>query len=238
MKEFRNLWNRLLTWLYPDVCPFCGRLSEEGVCEVCRKKIRLIREPRCKTCGKPLDRREKEYCADCLKGRHAFREGRSLFLNRAPVSTAIYAFKYQNRRIYGRYFGKMLADEFGDFLQKKKVDCIVPVPLHRRRRRVRGYNQAEILALELGRRTGIPVEKNGLLRVKNTKAQKDLDPVSRKQNMKGAFARRKDWTVPGTVLLVDDIYTTGSTLDEAARTLLSEGAENVYFLTISIGQGY
>lgn len=236
---------KLLNILYPVKCPFCGvitsagaekRNSHNGICAECRKKIKYITEPRCKKCGKPVSREESEYCFDCTGKKHSFEEGRSLWIHKAPVDQAVYAFKYQNRRIYGKTFGAELAEQYGKYLRKKEIDVIMPVPLHKKRRKNRGYNQAEILANELGKRTGIPVDGKSLKRIKETSPQKKLNDKGRKQNIKGAFA--VDGNVTGkTIVLVDDIYTTGSTLDEAARTLYRNGAEKVYFLTISIGQG-
>ena len=130
-----------------------------------------------------------------------------------------------------------MADQYGYYLREKKVELIVPVPLHRKKMRIRGYNQAALLAEVLGEITGISVDEDILVRVKNTKPLKQLNDKERRRSIRGAFSVRKSvWAK--TIVLIDDIYTTGSTLDEAARVLLKAGAEKVYFLTISIGQGY
>lgn len=236
---------KILNILYPVKCPFCGvitsagaekKASHHGICAKCRRKIKYITEPRCKKCGKPISKEESEYCFDCTGKKHAFEEGRSLWVHKDPVEQAVYAFKYKNRRIYGKTFGAEMAECYGKYLWKKEVDLIVPIPLHKKRRKERGYNQAEILANELGKRTGIPVDARALKRIKETSPQKKLNDKGRRQNIKGAFASERK--IAGkTIVLVDDIYTTGSTLDEAARTLYQNGAEKVYFLTISIGQG-
>lgn len=166
-----------------------------------------------------------------------FEEGRSLWIHQSPVSDAVYAFKYQNRRIYGKIFGKEMAKKYGSFLEHRQVALIVPIPLHKKRRRRRGYNQAELAARVLSEQTGIPMDTEVLVRVKATKPQKALGNKERYGNIQGAFAYRKRiWC--RNVALIDDIYTTGSTLDEAAKILRKAGAEKVYFLTISIGQGY
>lgn len=241
MKEYKNLWNR---WkeggsiLYPTVCPFCSRLVKEGMCEECRKKVVYVQEPYCRKCGKPVRTEEQEYCFDCEKTSHFFEEGRSLFVHKSPVAEAIYAMKYQNRRVYAQFFGKQLAERYGGFIQKKKIDLIMPVPLHRSRKRARGYNQAQLLAEELALWTGIPVDTKRLERRKKTRPQKSLNEKQRRLNIRGSFYFEGKLKGIENILLVDDIYTTGSTLDEAARILLKSGAEKVYFLTISIGQGY
>ena len=231
--------------LYPIKCPFCGeivsagrekRTAHNGICASCRKKIVYIGEPRCKKCGKPISKAEEEFCYDCTRKQRLFEEGRSLWLHKEPVKQAVYALKYKNRRIYAEAFGAELAEHYGRYLRRKRVDRIVPIPLHKKRRRERGFNQAELLADELGKRTGIPVDAAALRRVKETRPQKKLDDKGRSRNMRGAFEASGEITGK-TIVLIDDIYTTGSTLSEAAGTLYRAGAEKVYFLTISIGQG-
>lgn len=224
--------------LYPRVCPFCGRIVKSGTCDDCRDRVEYVQEPKCKRCGKPIESMEAEYCYDCQKGRHFFEEGQSLYVHKSPVSEAVYAMKYQNKRVYALSFGEELAKKYGDFLYKRGVDIIVPIPLSSDKRRKRGFNQAEILAKELSNQTGIPLETGILKRKKSTVAQKKLSKKERQRNMVGAFIARRDFLHGEGVVLVDDIYTTGSTIDEAARMLKKGGAGKVYFLTISIGQGY
>lgn len=188
-------------------------------------------------CGKPIQRAEQEYCADCVARRHEFEEGRSLWVHKETVCDAIYALKYKNLRINGEILGKELAHYYGGYLRKHGVELLIPVPLHWRRRLQRGYNQAELIAKVLSDDSGIPVDLRLLKRVKSTEAQKNLDPGQRRRNLRGAFCAVKEVRAR-RVAVIDDIYTTGSTLDEAARILKRAGAEKVYFLTISIGQGF
>lgn len=227
----------LLDLIYPVKCPFCGTVTGDGICEACRKRIRKIEEPYCMKCGKPVPSVEQEYCYDCSRKTHEFEEGRSIWVHKSPVSDALYAFKYQNRRIYGEIFGRELAELYGGYLREKEIHLIVPVPLHRKKRQSRGYNQAEIIARILSERTGIPIDTRLLVRRRATVPQKQLNDKARRKNIRGAFAARGQ--VKGqNLVLVDDIYTTGSTLDEAARILRRAGAQKVFFLTISIGQGF
>lgn len=227
----------VLQCIYPSKCPFCGQVTLAGICESCEKKVRKISGPRCMKCGKPIADIRQEYCYDCKKGRHSYEWGKSLWVHRSPVSDAVYQFKYQNKRIYGKIFAGELAKEYGRLLQKKGVELLIPIPLHRSRRWKRGYNQAEILAVELGKQTGIPVAKHLLIRTRRTIPQKKLDHKLRRKNIERAFSVQNDVTTK-KVVLIDDIYTTGSTIDEAAKTLKRAGVQEVGFLTISIGQGY
>lgn len=236
MKHLKIVIEKLLGFFYPAKCPFCGKIWS-GICDDCREKYPMIREPRCKKCGKPIQKETDEYCYDCKKTEHYYEWGRSLWLHKAPVNEAIYAFKYKNRRCYGEVFARELAKAYGKSLKQQKVELIIPIPLHKSRRRERGYNQTEIIAKYLGDYTGIEVDYASLVRKKKTNPQKRYGDKDRKKNMKNAFALKKKINVEN-VVLIDDIYTTGSTIDEAARLLKKSGVTNVCFLTISVGQGY
>ena len=130
-----------------------------------------------------------------------------------------------------------MAQCYGDQIKRWGIQEIIPVPLHRRRQRRRGYNQAAILAEELGKLVHIPVNEKAIFRIRNTRPQKELDDAQRAGNLKGAFAVAGQKKVKPVVLVIDDIYTTGSTIQRVAKMLKTAGAEKVYFLTISIGQG-
>ena len=221
--------------MYPQKCPFCGKIEKQRICKECRKKILPVEEPRCKKCGKPIREAEKEYCYDCTMIRHVFEEGRSIWIHKEPVSRAVYALKYQNRRIYAKAFGEEMADQYGYYLREKKVELIVPVPLHRKKMRIRGYNQAALLAEVLGEITGISVDEDILVRVKNTKPLKQLNDKERRRSIRGAFSVRKSvWAK--TIVLIDDIYTTGSTMETCTRRLKEAGAEKVFCISICSGQ--
>lgn len=189
-------------------------------------------------CSKPLNAREQEYCRDCQRHTKAFEQGRSLWLHKAPVSQAVYRFKYENKRYYGKIFAQEMAKQYEAQIRRWKIKEIIPVPLHPSKRRTRGYNQAAILAGELGRLLHIPVNEGILHRIRNTNPQKNLDNLRRAGNLKGAFAVSGRKRARSCVLLVDDIYTTGSTLHQTAKMLKLSGTKKVFFLTISIGQGF
>ncbi|CUX29113.1 ComF family protein [Clostridium sp. C105KSO13] len=188
-------------------------------------------------CGKPVGKEEQEFCRDCSRSHAPYEQGRSLWVHRVPVSSAIYRFKYKNKRYYGGIFAEEMAKSFGEQIHRWKIEEIIPVPLHPARQKMRGYNQAQILAEELGKIVDIPVHNQTLYRIQNTRPQKSLDDVQRSRNLKGAFAVSKQYGVKKNVLIIDDIYTTGSTIKKAAHMLKLGGAEKVYFLTVSIGQG-
>ena len=233
-----NLWNFVLEMIYPKTCCFCGKVSSREVCEECAKKIEYIEEPRCKKCGKPIRYAEDEYCYDCQKKEFHYEQGRNIWIHKFPVSWSIYQFKYHNRRIYGAFYAKEMYRLYGKILREWEIDTIIPIPLHPRRKKMRGYNQAEVLARSLGKLAGIPVQSRAVKRTKYTRPQKQLNDKERKKNLRQAFCVNSRWKYVRNVLLLDDIYTTGSTIDAVAEVLKSAGVKKVFFLTISIGQGF
>ncbi len=232
----KQIYGIFLDLLFPRRCPVCGGISD-GICAQCKKKLLYIRQPLCFCCGRPVGREEDEYCADCQRHVHSFTQGRALWLYTGEIRRAIHAVKYQNKREYLEYFAKEMAEHLHREIKDWQPEVILPIPMHRSSKSVRGYNQAELLAVYLARELGIPVEKKALFKVRKTANQKELDHKNRRTNLKDAFAvelphgQKQIWK---KVLLVDDVYTTGSTLDEAARTLRKSGVKDVFFATICI----
>lgn len=208
------------------------------MCADCAKKIVYIEEPRCKKCGKPIRYEEKEYCYDCTKREFFYDQGRSIWLHKGPVRQSVYQFKYRNRRIYAEFYAEEWMRLYGNKLKEWDIDVIIPIPLHRKRRRKRGYNQAEVLAKKLGELSGIRVDTKSVVRTVNTRPQKELNHAQRRKNLREAFCITRHWKQVKNVLLVDDIYTTGNTIDSVAGKLKEKGVHKVMFLTISIGQGF
>lgn len=227
-----------LDLLYPPRCIVCDKVisSEETVCPACRKKIRFVQEPACMKCGKPLLDGRKEFCGDCERKTHYFVQGKSLWLYESEMKRSIYRFKYQNKREYAKGYAREIANRYGHWVGVKNIQAIVPIPLHKKKQKKRGYNQAQILAKELGRIWGLPVYANLLIRIRDTKPQKTLNDAERKNNLKKAFKTTENIVQLKHILLIDDIYTTGSTLDAAAEALLAAGAEEIYTCCISTGK--
>ena len=130
-----------------------------------------------------------------------------------------------------------MAERFSHLFNIWEIDEIVPVPIHPKRLKERGFNQAFVMAKELGNITGIPVLDGKIVRIKNTRPQKALDDLERIKNIRGAFAVMDDYIPAKNILIIDDIYTTGTTIRQIAQILKAKGAEKVFFITISIGQG-
>ncbi|MCI6552199.1 MAG: ComF family protein [Lachnospiraceae bacterium] len=226
----------LLELLFPGRCPVCDgilRFRKEYICPSCQDTIKYIREPVCMRCGKPLGK-EEEYCRDCAHKRHYYRQGAAVF-EYSSIASSIHRFKYGGRQEYARFFGKTMALRLGRQLEMWKAQALVPVPVHASRKRRRGYNQAELLAAVLAQETGIPLRTDLIRRVKKTIPQKELNSVQRQNNLKKAFKILKNDVKLSTIIIIDDIYTTGSTVDAMAAVLLEHGAENIYYAALAIG---
>lgn len=240
MTIHRKIITYLLESLFPSRCPGCDEIlypeeKEQGFCKLCSKKIKRVDDNCCVICGKPIKKSQEEYCRDCKKKRHFFVQNKALYLYQTPMREAMYRLKYGNRRCYADVFAREAAEKYGDWISKNKVEAIVPIPMFKRKERARGYNQAAVLAHELQRQTGIPVRNDYVLRVRNSIPQKNLNNLERKNNVKNAFKIKQKGVKLKKILLIDDIYTTGSTMDEVSRVLLASGVEKIYGLSICIG---
>ncbi|MBO5094245.1 MAG: ComF family protein [Lachnospiraceae bacterium] len=222
--------------LFPRRCPVCDRALPIGalICTSCADKLKIVKPPFCRKCGKGLVDEREEYCADCMQTQHFYTEGRALY-EYPCVRRSMYRFKYKGRREYAEFYGGELARLLGDVIRRWNPDALVPVPLHRTRRRTRGYNQAQALADVLGRQLGIRVESGLLRRVKKTVPQKCLNREMRQNNLKKAFKLCRNDVKLNTIIVIDDIYTTGSTIDAAAAVLREAGIKEVYFIALAAG---
>lgn len=235
---FCHVGKCLTDLLYPPRCPFCEEiLSEEErgmlACASCCEKLNYVDADYCMKCGRKLLTGREEYCRDCGKRKHFFIQGRSVFVYATPVKQSLYRMK-NGRQEYAHFYGKEMERILGKWIQRCRIEVILPVPVHARKKRIRGYNQAELLARELGQRMELPVAGNLLVKRKHTQAQKSLDAAGRRDNLKGAFG--VEYQFEGErILLVDDIYTTGATVDMAAEALRKAGAGEVYVVTAAIG---
>jgi len=238
-----KIWKRIgegvLNLLFPPRCPFCESIQKihaPGICPECSQKLIYIREPRCMKCGKQLAQEEKEYCRDCTTHSHLFCQGRALY-QYSSVAGAIFRFKYKGKKEYGRIFGEEMAYFLGDYIRYLRPDALIPVPLHPVRRRIRGYNQSQVLAEVVGSCLNIPVKSDLVRRIRNTRALKTLNSKERLNNLKNAFILDRNGVKLDTVIIVDDIYTTGTTIDALAKVLLEAGVKKVFFITLAIGEG-
>lgn len=230
----------LLDILYPRRCALCDRVvrSEEfPLCKRCRPETKLIKEPRCFICGKGLTAEADEYCTDCTGKTHIYEQGISALANSGAVKASMMRFKFSGRQEYAVFFARCMALVLKNRLETWKPEIMIPVPLHTSKKAKRGYNQAELLCSELEGLIGVATDRNLVRRTRKTKPQKDLDDRERKANLEQAFEITGKCSY-NRVLIVDDIYTTGSTIDAVASVLKAAGVKNVYYAAACIGSGF
>lgn len=241
-KFLKHDWDRLIHLIYPRRCPVCGKIvgSSPGkpvqyVHSGCLGKLKWVCEPCCLKCGKPVASPVQAYCFDCTRRPKSFDGGISVWVYTKEMSVSIAGFKYHGRQAYGDFYVQSILLRHGTWIRSHAIDCITAVPLNYLKLQKRGYNQAGILAKRLGRALNIPVDLQLLVRNRYTKSQKELSPRERMENLKKAFEPGKNAGQYRTVLIVDDIYTTGSTMEICSSILKSRGTQRVYILSLCIG---
>ncbi len=237
--KYGNILETLTDIVFPKICPICARavpLGAGSICPECSGKLTFVREPYCMRCSKPVDE-DEEYCRDCRERAHIYDEGCAALIYDEYMSKSIYRFKYNGKTEYARFYADVMTDVLGDRIRRWDPDAIIPVPIHKSKLKKRGYNQAQLLAKELSKRLSIPVKSDIVTRQSATKVQKNLSAVARQNNLKKAFKVIPNSVQLSSVLVVDDIYTTGATIDAVARCLKEAGVEKVYFATLCIGRG-
>lgn len=211
------------------------------ICPDCRKKLQLLSEPRCIKCSRPLDFEEELLCDLCRRRPRAFDAGSSLWLHDEAAKTVLYDLKFRNKKDNADLPGLEMALYFHEHVLLWRPEVLIPVPLHKKRFRERGFNQAQLLAEKLSfwlnRLYGIsvPVDSGILLRCQNTKPQRTLEASMRSGNVGRAFAvSDSSLSLYRSAVLVDDIFTSGATVDACAKTLKESGVRRVFFLTASV----
>ena len=212
--------------LYPSRCPACNKIlpgKKVHICPECRGSFHLIEEHYCLK------------CADCKSRKRGFCQGRGVFLYNMQMKQSLLRYKYYGSREYGQYYAEEISRYVGTQIKRWNPDILVPVPMTCRKKRIRGFNQAEDLAEKIGELLQIPVAAGLAVKKRETKSQKKLNAAERMRNLKDAFQITE--SVRGLrILIVDDVYTTGSTIETLAECLKESGAGEIYFVTLCIGQ--
>ena len=265
MSNLISVWKRICikgrecinSLLFPKRCVVCDKILEpeeatKGIHIYCERELYPIMGAVCMHCGRPFrknlrknpqkkddifDNSVKEYCQECIKRKYIqpaekIKAGRALYVYTGAIKKSMYRFKYSNRQEYALFFAKRAKEIYPWIFD---VDLIVPVPMFKKKQKRRGYNQAEVFAQELSRLTGVPVAVDLIQRIKDTTPQKELDDLGRKNNLKNAFQIRKSIVKYKKVLVVDDIYTTGATVEAVAEELKYAGVTQIYVLCICHG---
>ncbi len=226
-------------YLFPEYCPVCmepvmpkGRLIHKE----CERSLSFIKSPFCIKCGRQLTDTEEACCSTCRNSNFFFDMGRCTFPYRTVIQTALKELKNNGTREFAEFFGVMSVRRHKEFLENASPEVIVPVPMHKRKLLAKGFNQADLLANVISKHTGIPVQSI-IRKNRATKDQKNLSGRERRDNLKNVFSVRipEGTMMPSSVLIVDDIFTTGSTVNACAYALKQAGVERVYYICIAAG---
>lgn len=235
----RPFIERLFQFLLPPQCHCCEKFLEEGqkgICSDCLSKIQWIEPPFCSVCGTPFISKEVEThpCGACMTRKKYFTMARALGCYEGSLKEAIHRWKYQEKTYLTSFWGDWMAEGLYHYWDSKMFDLLIPVPLHTQRLRERGFNQALLLVKVLSRRTGIPYRNRVLQKIRPTLPQVHLSGVERERGVRGSFHINGREALEGkSILLVDDVYTTGATVNECSKVLLAGGAERVDVLTLA-----
>lgn len=236
-----GLFHRILDLFLPTSCSYCNSsVADSAVpffCAFCWADFSSIDGPVCPLCGKPFESPEalsqspSHHCLSCRQAPPVFDQALSVGYFEGPLREAIHQFKYTPCRALGRPLAAWMTKNIRPV---GGIDCIIPVPLHISRLRQRGFNQALILAHGISKAFSLPLSYDNMKRVRPTRPQVELSGEERIKNVAGAFAlNRPDEVKDRDVLLIDDVFTTGATMNECARVLKDAGASRVTVLTIA-----
>jgi len=233
-------WRAVLDFFLPAKCSLCGLSSDSSIpdhpCATCLAQVKFFSSPRCFRCGlgfsSPSD--VDHLCAECLSAERHFSRARAVCGYEGIIMEAISRLKYGGLTRLAKPLGNLLAEYQDPDFSLSDNDLIIPVPLHTRRLRERGFNQSLLLARQVSRRRSIPLNFTALHRARQTQPQTQLSGAERRKNVRGAFEVRKTEAVEGKrILLIDDVFTTGATVQECASVLREAGVIEVHVLTLA-----
>ena len=240
-KMIKATFDSLLSFFFPSQCKICHSplrsYQEKYVCARCFSGIEIV-SCCCKKCGFPLSPSfaevENPLCKDCQKKRRQFHLSRSATPFQGVILECIHLFKYNKKMGLAKPLGDLMLKALCSFWPDLEIDLILPVPLHPDKEDNRGFNQAYLLARQISKGIKMPAVKGNLQRVVNTASQTSLSPKERLKNVKGAFKVKRPEALRGKkILLVDDVFTTGATIEECSRALKSAGVREVNVFTLA-----
>jgi competence protein ComFC len=238
----QKILDGLLNVFYPDQCFICSvpiaRRQDCGICSACWNKVLNLKivPPRCSSCGLPFQSFQdtSEFlCGSCILQMPPYSGARSFGYYTAELSNVIQEMKFHGRRDLVGHMAPLLTEIFFENWSREDFDLVVPVPLHPRRKRERGFNQSELLARSLAAQSGVPF-CDALMRIRPTIPQIGLSDAHRQENVRKAFRCRDAANMTDQrILLIDDVMTTGATVSSAAQAMLEEGAMRISILTVA-----
>lgn len=241
--KLKSHWSAILNCFYPKQCLLCDfklKFDEERIlCQNCINSFKKISEPYCDICYFQLSEK-KNLCNNCLEKKPYFELNRSSATFSSALKDLIHEFKYKGKERLAHNFAQMLVETYKNFPIFNQIELVLPVPLHKKTLQTRGYNQAKLLAqnfINLLKKDGkeLPlVQEHVLIRTKQTPSQTRLSRLERFKNMSGAFHIQNSIPIfSKNILLIDDVTTTGATLNACAKVLKENGSKNVYALTVA-----
>lgn len=239
--QITRMIRRLVNLVLPVECFACQRvLTDDPVpffCRACWDDVKALADPLCPRCGHPfastatLTYAPRHVCAACRLRPPAYTRAWALYAYEPPLQDAIRLFKYHAKVSLAGHLGAMMEARAETL---PPIDLIMPVPLHNTRLRERGFNQALLLADRLNRRLRVPLSYDNLIRLRQTQSQTELSRKARLNNLRKAFALvRPERVIGRRILLVDDVLTTGTTVNECAKILRKAGSAEVYALALA-----
>jgi ComF family protein len=234
------LFRALLDIVFPPLCHACKEFIPDAgdlhLCTGCRGEVHVVSSPLCTVCGIPFATPGgiDHPCGACLATHPRFAAARAAVLFDGVARDLIHRFKYDKKVHLARPLTHLATETLTSFAVSAGAEILIPVPLHRRRLRERGFNQAVLLGRPLSKTWGIPLVVDNLKRIRWTEPQVTLSAAEREANVRGAFDLVNPAAVRGKkIVLLDDVYTTGSTVAECSRVLRQAGAEGVYVITVA-----
>ncbi len=234
-KSFRKIAGSIGSVCLPTVCLHCHtRISEQDMwlCGSCYDKLSYVPEQHCPKCGYPTEESE---CSNCAENHYAFTQAKSVFMFDGPAKSLVHELKYDNFTNIAGWFANQMYKTVLNEMPLPEVEYVTAIPLHRVKKRERGFNQSELIARALANQLQITYSDALLKRTANTMSQTLLNRVSRKKNMSDAFKPGRISPNGKSILIIDDVFTTGTTVNEAAKILITQGAKNIYVLTACHG---
>lgn len=240
----RKLGEGVAELLFPPVCVACKLPARRHLCDACLAAIPRLPRPLCQCCGVALDPlkvpresvfHERAYCWRCRELPAAFDCCRAYGPFEGPLRTAIHALKYRGTTAIVPVLAELVAWVLDEEPELRRARLLVPVPLHPARRRERGFNQAELLAAAVAPPRGLELRRDLVAKVRHTRPQVGQNAPQRRENLRDAFAFCGTAPLRCSVLLLDDVVTTGATFHECARVLRAAGATAVYAVALAHG---
>lgn len=237
--KIKSGFKKLLSEVFVDKynCIVCDaelqKMTPYGLCPDCHAKLEFVGDRICKKCGR-IQLNEADFCLTCQQHKRYFDLARSCVVYNDTAKELVRGIKFGHKKYFGKYLSAYLIDRYKEVYGNIAIDCVIPVPLTKERRKERGYNQAEIIAKPLAEAIGIPLDTTLVTKAVVNKEQAKLSGREREENVVGAYEiKRKEDVVGKNILIVDDVMTTGSTLSEIARILKEAKANEVFALTFA-----